>query len=260
MKDCFALRFQLNKSGYNTPENTELFAGMFGEDVNFLEECLCDYDSYKKQALSEIISQSELEILRKKFDGKKMLFMGDSITSDRLSYHKLLELAFPGQVFDGAISGYRSANVLNDIEKYLEGLKPDIVSVFIGTNDSSVCDRKSMCTTVSIDEYRRNLLLIAQQITESGAKLILNTFPPCFTSNDDNDADFHRKLNAVKADFNKAVKETAEKTGAVLNDLNAVFDMEHLDGMFEPDGGHPSPYAHKLMAKEYLNLLKQIRL
>ena len=57
------------------------------------------------------------------------------------------------------------------------------------------------------------------------------------------------------AAFNETAKLTAKETGAVFCDCRFVFQNEKKEDMFEPDGLHLSPYAHKKVAQALINKL-----
>ena len=71
-----------------------------------------------------------------------MLFLGDSITSDKLSSRKIIKGVFDNNVFDYAISCSRTINILALINDSLRQVKPDVVSILIGTNDYVIVDRE----------------------------------------------------------------------------------------------------------------------
>lgn len=252
--DCFALRFNLYKCGYGFPENVHVFSGMYGESEEFLNSCLADYENINKKSAEEIIGK-----YRGKTDalsGKTILFAGDSITSDRLSYEKILERVLDkSRVVDGAISSSRTQDLINVLDNFLFAFKPDIVSVMIGTNDSICTDKDCENNSVSLREYERNIGIIADKIKSAGARMVLNSVA---------DADYekfnrikpYRSINKeINEKYNAVLKEAALKNGAVFNDYRdklREFDPELLH---EPDALHLSPFAQRLVAGMVLDAL-----
>ena len=93
------MRFNLQKSGYTVSENSEIFAGTFGETKEFIEEALRQYDEVNSQSANEI-KENTKDIDLSFLEGKKIMLTGDSNTSDRLSWGKVLEKSL-------TLSGYR---------------------------------------------------------------------------------------------------------------------------------------------------------
>lgn len=255
--DCFELRFNLHRSGYDFTDNSELFSGIFSVQPEKIEACLNEYDKYLDNAAKEVSALLDMEKV-KLLEGKTLLLMGDSITSDRVSYGKIAERILPCKVVDCAISGSKTNDVINHINNHLNNNKSDIISVLVGTNDHVCIDKECKYPVVSIEEYKRNLILIAEKAKTCGAKLVFHSIPkidlegfyswdnPKFASCD---------VNII---YNNAVKEVAEKYDAVFNDMRYIFDEYPIKELLEPDGVHLSPFAHRLWAKGFLRTITEI--
>tara|TARA_R110002096_G_scaffold102753_3_gene226896 strand:+ start:1507 stop:2229 length:723 start_codon:yes stop_codon:yes gene_type:complete len=77
-------------------------------------------------------------------------------------------------VINAGIGGNSTEDLLKRLEKDVLSLNPSLVALMVGTNDM-LNSRKS----VPLDQYQANLNRLVQSITESGAKLVLMTIPPC---------------------------------------------------------------------------------
>lgn len=252
--DCFALRFNLYKCGYGFPENVHVFSGMYGESEEFLKSCLNDYDAINEKSANEIIAQYRERLGA--LSGKTVLFMGDSITSDRLSYEKIIERALPeSRVVDGAVSSSRTQDLINILDNHLFVFKPDIVSVMIGTNDAICTDKVCGNNSVSLSEYERNIGIIVNKIKMSGAKIVLNSVA---------DADYdkfnrikpYRSISAeVNEQYNAVLKNAAEKEKLIFNDYRNKMREFEPELLHEPDALHLSPFAHRLVAGTVLEAL-----
>lgn len=258
MHDCFNLRFNIQKSGWDTPEDPALFAGMFSEQPENIRACLQDYANINRQALEEIAAGLDLPALAARCAGQALLLMGDSITSDRLSYGKIAALALPGRVIDGAISGSRSVNVAVDLPRCLAAHRPTLVSVMIGTNDAVFRDKACTATAVSLQEFRRNLTAIAEQVHQSRARLVLHAVPPAFYARFTQCSPYYAVTEEANAQFAACVRCVAAQTGAVYHDTRPLFRGRPPEQLFEPDGIHLSPLTQKLVARSFLQLLTTI--
>lgn len=258
MKDCFGLRFNCQKSGWDIPDDAELMAKVFGEKTDDISKLFEDYKSINGNSLSEISNCLDIQVFREKFKDKKILFVGDSMTSDRLSYQKIIAEALPNQVFDRAISGSFSINLVAQIDRHLNEIKPDYVSVMVGGNDSVFFDKRQENAATSSLEYQRNLNLIIDKVTAFGAKVILNAVCPIYADLFNKNNMFWSANNENNEKYNEIAKNVAKKRNVAFNDYRFLFDIDDLSVMFEPDGIHPSPLAHKEMAKTVIKTLLEI--
>lgn len=254
MNDCFPLRFNLHKCGYNFGEKNAVFAGMFSVNEAFIEETLAQYDEINCAAANEIaekIDSSKLSFLK----DKKIMICGDSNTSDRLSWGKIVAKVLPCTVIDCAVSGSRSVQLMTSMDSMLQSYKPDIVVVMIGINDSFFCDKekKNLCT--SHDEFKRNLTLIAQKVTKFGAKLIINSLPPSYCEPINQTHPYWSATEENNEIFNDITKSVAESENCVHFDFRNVFEKEKYDILFQPDGTHLMPLAHALIAEKFVSFL-----
>ncbi len=248
MKDCFALRFNLQKSGRDIPDDTAVLSGLFGEDPQFLQDCLLEYDRLLEQAARELAAE---------FPGagcirKSLLLMGDSITSDRLSYGNILKRILKGPVVDCSVSHARSVNVAEKLDACITQHRPDILSVMIGTNDYVCLDKLSGQPAVSREEFARNLRIIAGKAQQYRVPLIFHAIPlACF--------DRYNRENPCRAAheslclaYNQTIRSVAMQYGAVYLDMSHLFQDLEKTLLFEPDGIHLSAFAHKLWARALL--------
>ncbi len=212
------------------------------------------YDEINSAAANEIINKADLNKLDF-LKGKRIMLCGDSNTSDRLSWGKIIEKVLPCTVIDAAVSGWRSVQLLSEIDRLLFTHKPDIVVVQIGNNDSFFCDKekKNLCT--SPEEFRRNLSLTAEKVKGFGAKLIINSIAPswCEIINEK-----HPCWSATEENnqlFNNITKEVAKKENCLHFDFRSFFNKEDYENLFYPDGTHLNPLAHKKQAESLVLFL-----
>lgn len=216
------MRFNLQKSGYTVSENSEIFAGMFGETKEFIEEALRRYDEVNSQSANEI-KENTKDIDLSFLEGKKIMLTGDSNTSDRLSWGKVLEKVLPCQVIDCAVSGWRSVQLLSDIDRMFYTYRPDIIVVQIGNNDSFFADKKQENLCTSPEEFKRNLTVIAEKIKGFGAKLIINSMAPSYCEKINPNHTFWSTTEENNELFNDITKEVAKETGCYHHDFREVF-------------------------------------
>ena len=132
--------------------------------------------------------------------------------------------------------------------------QPEIISVMIGTNDSSGDCGKSMERLVSESEYRRNIRGILANSKQSGARVLVSTIPQM-------DEEAFLRTGNVKmmknddkniARYNKIVREEAKEAGVELIDLESVLKQMPKTGLYEPDGVHLSADGQGILADLWL--------
>lgn len=183
-----------------------------------------------------------------------LLALGDSLTSDRQSWVKILRrywAADPNrQIIDSAVSGDTAASVLNRLHRTVLRHRFDRAVILLGTNDCRRMDEPDGLTNLSLEEFQRDLRYLTDRLMRHGAAVVLVTLPPVdnarlkrfFTeTNSAYDAD---RLEATN-DFLRAL---AAERGAQLADLAAAIKAAGED-VLEEDGIHLNAAGQYLLAK-----------
>lgn len=194
--------------------------------------------------------------------GARILFQGDSITDgnrgrsadpNHILGHGYVFIiaarhgaAYPEAKLDFINRGV-SGNTVLDLEKRWQkdtlDLKPDILSIMIGVNDSG--------KGVALDQYERvyDQIIIAAKAARPQLKLVL-----C--------APFTRPKPVIEDDIVKRreiVARLAEKHGAALVDFQPVFDAAARRAPADYwiwDNVHPTYRGHQLMADEWERVVR----
>lgn len=169
---------------------------------------------------------------------KTVLFMGDSLTE---GYKLAREEAYPFlleaelrpkhpdlKIINGGVSGSTSASASGRLDWYLRA-KPDIMVLALGANDG--------LRGLSPDETTKNLEAVIAKARAKGIKVILGgmQMPPNYGE-------------AYVKKFNAVFPAVAKKHGLIF----IPFILEGVAGnpkLNLPDGMHPNPEGHKVMAK-----------
>lgn len=256
--ECFALRFNLHKSGCDFEDSIELFSEIFGENKEKISSCISEYDKINIEAAQKILAKKDMADIERILVGKTIVLFGDSITSERLSYGKIIERILPCTVIDCAVSCSRSVDVLNKLDATMEKYNPDIVSVMIGTNDVVCLDTNTKNPSVSLTEFGRNIDLIAQKVKIYGKELVFHSIPFGFYEVFNKKEKFKSASKENCLEYNMAIKFVSKKYGALFNDMSEMFELYSGQELFEPDGIHLSWFAHMLWAEEFIKILQNI--
>lgn len=249
----FFVRFSLQRMGgclLDDQFNLHDMIGVTDDDIGlFVQEC-----HNKQSEIAQELAQKYSDKISAIY-GKKTLFVGDSLTTDRLGYRGIVTKAAQLDACNMSYSGATSVDMYRYLYSNLVEFKPEIVSVMIGTNDAFGHCGKEMERLVSTEEYRRNLRGILNNCVASGARVVVMTIPqmnrelfvktPDCMLKDNNDENIAR--------YNSIVREEASKAGAGLVDLEKVLAGMSKEGMYEPDGVHMSIKGQGILADLWLD-------
>ncbi len=176
---------------------------------------------------------------------KTVLVMGDSLTE---GYRLAKEEAYPYlmeqelkkkhpelKVINGGVSGSTSASAMKRLDWYMRA-KPDIMILALGANDG--------LRGVKTEETGKNLDAVIEKAKNSGIQVILAgmKLPPNFG-----------KTYTEK--FNGLFPELAEKHKLKFIPF-ILQDVAGKPALNLPDGIHPNPEGHKVMANTVMKYLE----
>ena len=261
--DKFFIRFRLQRSKCTFNDEQldclDMIGGSREEIAEFLSEC-------------EVHRNKCAEKLRKKFrgklnplHGKRVLFCGDSITSDRLGYREAVTEAAKLNACNVSFSGAVSSDLLLGIKGDIEKSAPELISIMIGANDSLCINREEKINICSPDEYRRNLRSILNFAAESGAAIAVMQISMLDERVFNNSAMAKYRTNTHEniSIYNQIIDEEAARIGAALVRTPDIIFAHKDINLYESDGIHLSPEAHVPIAesllKTVINLLGVIK-
>jgi lysophospholipase L1-like esterase len=189
-----------------------------------------------------------------------VLAIGDSITSDRESYVKILNHLWRSdpnrRMLDAAVSGDTSADLIKRFYSTVLSREFQWAVLFIGTNDSYQLDDERRIPVMSLDEYTRNIRFLTQTLLSRGKNLIQITIPPV-----DNQRlrAFFPDANSMYtaehiAGVNAFIRQWASQNGIAVADLARAIEQQGED-VLEPDGLHLNGRGQRLICRLLLELL-----
>ncbi|HUG69152.1 MAG TPA: GDSL-type esterase/lipase family protein [Pirellulaceae bacterium] len=190
--------------------------------------------------------------------------LGDSITKGvrsgvtpeqtfaSLLESKLSDSGLPVRVTNVGIGGERTDQALKRLEQIVE-LKPDIVTVMYGTNDSYVDLGKSE-SRITLDAYRSNLEQLVVELLRRGIQPVLMTEPRW--ADDARPNGLGENPNVKLEPFVAACRETARAWQLPMIDHFANWTEAREKGVnlreWTTDGCHPNPAGHRELAAAML--------
>lgn len=208
---------------------------------------------------------------------KIILFQGDSITDgNRIktnewdlnhqmghSYAYIinakLALQYPMKhlhFVNRGISGNRIADLYGRWKEDTLNLKPDVLSILIGTNDSGATVRDNSGSEP--ERFGRIYQLLLDEVKEQNPEVLMVLCEPFMLLGDDPDEQMKRR-RALLAPLQKMTYEIAHRNHAVFVPLQDRFN--ELCQYREPeywiwDGVHPTVAGHQIIAEQWLKCVQ----
>jgi lysophospholipase L1-like esterase len=186
--------------------------------------------------------------------------IGDSITSDRESWVKILENYWDDtggpSIIDCSISGDTTYDLINRFYSTILNESFQWAVLFIGTNDSREREDDAHIPNISVDEYKRNMNYIMQSLIKRKVHIINVTIP--YVDNrriksyfPDTNWCYDRKRIDKTNDF---IRELSKKFGTHMADLAQAL-AKFKGELLERDGVHLNSQGQLILCELLLKIL-----
>ena len=244
------VRFNLHNSLCCFPASLEVLKPLVDISEEALREYLLEIDRIQNERVVRLQATYTKEI--EKLKGKKVLFLGDSITNDNLGYRESVSRAADVESINGSISGGTSS-MLVPLAKHLIEKRPDVVSLMIGANDSISLEKESF-HQVSLEEYERNVDTILGWAKQIGAKILLFEITPvledrfklCFAKEQ------QLQSNAAIQGYNLILQRLSRKHQIELLAHPWLAEGAVRESLYESDGIHLNVKGQALFAENWI--------
>ncbi|UCB46182.1 MAG: hypothetical protein JSV25_01800 [Spirochaetota bacterium] len=186
--------------------------------------------------------------------------IGDSLTSDRESYVKILNHLWKEDgsrvLIDCGISGDTTYDIVKRFYHTILNQEFSWATILLGTNDSRANDDEYNHSFLSVDEFKRNMVYIIENLIKRQKNLVLITIPSTDTKRmKAYFPDFNMKYDAQRVKkTNAVIRELSSKYGTELADFSVRLQERGIDGL-ESDGIHITIEAHKVLCELLLESL-----
>ena len=251
MAGRFFMRFNLHSSVGHFPVSADIFERLLPYEKSELASELADFERIQNRRVARLRQEypGEIELIR----GKKVLFLGDSITSDNLGYRVSVSRAAELEAYDESISGGTSPMLLHTAKRMTEKARPDLVSLMLGANDSVGIGCEELCQ-VSIEEYGRNMARMVAWAKQSGAAVLLLAVTPVweqrFRQSFEREEKYQSNANIER--YNAVLRKIADEQGIRLIEHSWLLEDADRESFFEPDGIHLSELGQEKLAESWL--------
>ena len=262
----FNFKFNLHKTifsiGIEDNDYTRL-QEVYGVDSEWMKQIVFEFAQSNARNAQQLKEVCDLSALGRR--PLKIVFLGDSNTSNRQSYVNILKAAtreYPQlQLVDKSVSGFKTGDLLTVIHLGVVAEHADIVHIMIGANDMRrMADCEKLYHT-SPSEFEKNLDYVVSAFIKDGSRVILTTIPPF--SKERSDKHFARSNGMFEEEdrqlYNAIIEKIAYKYGTYLNKMDEFFARYTPEELTVPDGVHLGELGHSALAlgvtRSILNLL-----
>ena len=184
-------------------------------------------------------------------DGQKIAFLGDSITQGGIGPDGYVTLTIRGLESAGikataipaGISGHKSNDMLDRLDRDVLSKKPDWMTLSCGVNDVWHGEKG-----VPLEDYKKNITQIVGKSQAAGIKVMILTSTMI---GEDQPNPNNRKLVA----YNEFLRTLAREKHCLLADLNAEMQAtiaaagpDRKGNLLTGDGVHMNPAGNRMMA------------
>jgi len=254
----FMHKFNLHKLAGLLIEDDDVasIARVYGIDEKTLQGI---EDGFRKN-LSELAGELKKRVQRIPEGPCIVAAIGDSITSDRESWAKILNQLWKDTegryVIDCAISGDTTCHIKDRFYSSVLNQTFDRAVLFIGTNDCRELDDEAHISNISHEEYMKNMRYFIDTLQRRGKEVIIVTIP--YVNSKRLQAyfpDSNQKYSDARIDqANAFLRDLARKKGAKLADLADALKLIKED-VLEEDGIHLNSTAQLILCELLLPLL-----
>lgn len=200
----------------------------------------------------------------------QIITLGDSITKGvrggvtaEQTFAHLLETALQKQGLDVrvtnvGIGGERTDQAVQRLDTAVLALRPQLVTIMYGTNDSYV-DLGKSASRITREEYATHLRALVTRLRTGGAVPVLMTEPRWGAAAKPNGAGEHPNLRL--AEYMAACREVAKELEVPLVDHYQHWTAAEAQGQdlgdWTTDQCHPNPAGHEILTATMLPVIQQ---
>ena len=200
--------------------------------------------------------------------GRTYLFVGDSITDagrfadpEELGtgYVRLLAEHFAAyeptsRVINRGVSGDTSALVVDRIDADVLAPDADVISLYIGVNDT--WRRYDSNTPTTADQFEENYRFILDQISATRPAIPVILVIPFVTDVNEERARYHEDLDEKVERIHALAREFDHPLIDTEALISTAYEAGHTPESIAPDGVHPSTAGHRLLADAWLEVFR----
>lgn len=262
-ENAFNLKFNLHKAYTDIgikDDDTARLGYIYDIPQNEIDGVLEGFAAENRKNAAAVLA----EVPEIKIDAAKKVkiaYIGDSITSDRISHQRIMQTIlapYPNiEVCDFSISGWKVSDVYTAYYPGIANCAPDIAVMMIGTNDMRITNDEFRYNHTSLGEFERDLAYVVKKLTVAGCRVILCTLPPfCMEKMTGALPDW--KILYTEEDrksYDEVIADTAEKYDCLLVDMREKYASFDPADITIDDGLHLNGAGQTMLAGEVFRKL-----
>lgn len=256
------VKFNMHKLILDLPEqDADRIAMVFHADRNEVETLI---ESFQQSVRAEA-ERTRAEMAVPEPKGKRsIVFLGDSITSDRESYLNTIRELYRHRpditIIDAAISGDKSDDaVMRFYERTLQ-YEPDVACILLGTNDLRRNDDRYAGSCLSLGEIEKNLRYLISLLKSRNTKVILTTISPVINEQLRKrfpDSNWCYEPSEIDA-LNQLIHDLSIEYDITLNDMRVAYAQYSPKEILLNDGLHLNALGQRLLLRRTLACLNKV--
>jgi len=256
------VKFNMHKLILDLPEqDADRIANVFQADRNEVETLI---ESFQQSVRAEA-QRIRRDMTIPEPEGKRsIVFLGDSITSDRESYLNTIRELYRDRpdvtIIDAAISGDKSDDAVMRFYERTLRYEPDVACILIGTNDLRRNDDDYAGSCVSLGDIEKNLRYMIALLKSRGAKVILTTISPIINEQLRTrfpDSNWRYEQFEIDA-LNQLIHDLSVEYRITLNDMRATYAQYSPEELLLKDGLHLNALGQRLLLRSTLACLNKV--
>ena len=236
--------------------------GALDIDTNVAKSLILDFSKNVKRQAKVLDKSARFSSAVDEQAIGKVIFIGDSITSDRESFAKIIAHVFSSkqglEFIDAGVSGWRTTEFLDDFFFKVLSHKAQFAHVMLGTNGMRRSRFAYGKCNVSPGEFERNMGYILHALAEHGTKTIASTLPPYDLSRETYDTGNWTVSKSDYDSYNEIIIKSAGTQGCVVNDMQQIYAQHSPADILEPDGVHLNNKGHYILAEQVIKKLIRV--
>ncbi|MCE5188752.1 MAG: SGNH/GDSL hydrolase family protein [Eubacteriales bacterium] len=256
------VKFNMYKLILDLPEqDSDRIAMVFHADRNEVQSLMESFRQTVRTEAERMRAETSIPASTAK---RSIVFIGDSITSDRESYMNTIRELYRDQpnvqIVDASISGDKSDDAVMRFYERTLHYEPDVVCILIGTNDLRRNDDVYAAPCVSMQDIEKNLRYMIRLLKSRGVQIILTTISPVINEQLKTrfpDSNWCYEPSEIDA-LNNMIHDLSVEYQIQLNDMRTTYAAYSPKEILLNDGLHLNALGQRLLLRSTLQCLSKI--
>ena len=252
----FNLSFNLHKAYTDIgvkDDDRKKMACIYDLSDKELDDALKEFESFNSENAKSVLEKyPDFKVdPQKEF---RLAFLGDSITSYRMSYRCIFNEIFSAYdnvvMKDFSISGLKVSDLFTAFYPGINDFGPNIATIMIGTNDMRITNDEYGYEHTPLDHFARDYEYLIKKLNDMGCTAVAITLPPFCMEKMEVALDGWKILykEDVMKRYDDVIADIAVRNNAPLVDMRDEYKKYDPYDITIEDGLHLNPKGHGILA------------